>query len=76
MEAPTTCRSSKSSTGAIWSTGGCKSWYLDPNSGKNTTLWPGFTWRFRQAAGVFRASDYDMTRTHGAALPLTQKETT
>ena len=37
---------------AIWSTGGCKSWYLDPRTGKNTT-WPGFTWRFRQATAHF-----------------------
>lgn len=43
---------------AIWSTGGCKSWYLDPKSGKNTTLWPGFAWRFRQATRRFRMADY------------------
>jgi cation diffusion facilitator CzcD-associated flavoprotein CzcO len=41
---------------AVWSSG-CKSWYLD-NSGKNTTLWPGFTFRFRQLTGKFRTSDY------------------
>ncbi|MBI0329961.1 flavin-containing monooxygenase [Burkholderia plantarii] len=43
---------------AIWSTGGCKSWYLDPRSGRNTTLWPGFTWRFRQATAHFSIADY------------------
>ncbi|MBN3724741.1 flavin-containing monooxygenase [Burkholderia sp. Ac-20379] len=43
---------------AIWSTGGCKSWYLDPRTGKNTTLWPGFTWRFRQATAQFSIADY------------------
>lgn len=43
---------------AIWSTGGCKSWYLDPRTGKNTTLWPGFTWRFRQATARFSMADY------------------
>ena len=43
---------------AIWSTGGCKSWYLDPKTGKNTTLWPGFTWRFRQLTRRFRMADY------------------
>ncbi|MGS1000682.1 flavin-containing monooxygenase [Burkholderia glumae] len=43
---------------AIWSTGGCKSWYLDPRTGKNTTLWPGFTWRFRQATAHFSIADY------------------
>jgi cation diffusion facilitator CzcD-associated flavoprotein CzcO len=43
---------------AIWSEGGCVSWYLDPKSGKNTTLWPGFTWQFRRATSSFRLADY------------------
>jgi cation diffusion facilitator CzcD-associated flavoprotein CzcO len=43
---------------AIWSTGGCRSWYLDPRSGKNTTLWPGFSYRFRQVTGRFEIGDY------------------
>jgi cation diffusion facilitator CzcD-associated flavoprotein CzcO len=42
---------------AVWSAGGCKSWYLDAN-GKNVTLWPGFTWRFRQLTGRFRPEQY------------------
>jgi hypothetical protein len=42
--------------------GGCKSWYLDPRSGKNTTLWPGFTWRFRQATANFSIADYQVFR--------------
>jgi cation diffusion facilitator CzcD-associated flavoprotein CzcO len=29
----------------VWSAGGCQSWYLDEH-GKNTTIWPGFTWRY------------------------------
>ena len=29
----------------VWNSGGCSSWYLDAN-GRNTTLWPDFTWRF------------------------------
>ncbi len=36
---------------AVWSKGGCRSWYVDPD-GKNRTLWPGFTfsywWRTRR----------------------------
>jgi cation diffusion facilitator CzcD-associated flavoprotein CzcO len=47
---------------AIWSVGGCKSWYLDPRSGKNTTLWPGFTWRFRRATARFAIADYQVFR--------------
>ncbi|HET9254383.1 MAG TPA: NAD(P)/FAD-dependent oxidoreductase [Pseudonocardiaceae bacterium] len=41
----------------VWTTGGCASWYLDAN-GHNTTLWPGFTWRFRQATRAFRPAEY------------------
>lgn len=43
---------------AIWSTGGCKSWYLDPKTGKNTTLWPGFAYKFRRATRTFSMADY------------------
>jgi cation diffusion facilitator CzcD-associated flavoprotein CzcO len=44
----------------IWSTGGCKSWYLDPRTGKNTTLWPGFTWRFRLLTRHFDPAAYHL----------------
>jgi cation diffusion facilitator CzcD-associated flavoprotein CzcO len=46
--------------GAVWSSG-CSSWYLDEN-GKNRTLWPGFTFRYRQATDEFRASDYELAK--------------
>lgn len=42
---------------AIWTAGGCKSWYLNAN-GRNTTLWPGFTFRFRKELERFDAGDY------------------
>ncbi|MGH7280266.1 MAG: flavin-containing monooxygenase, partial [Polyangiaceae bacterium] len=41
----------------VWSTGGCKSWYLDKN-GRNSTLWPGFTFTFRRRAARFDPSEY------------------
>jgi cation diffusion facilitator CzcD-associated flavoprotein CzcO len=44
----------------VWTQGGCDSWYLD-SKGKNTTLWPGFTWRFRQLASTFDPADYRLT---------------
>jgi cation diffusion facilitator CzcD-associated flavoprotein CzcO len=31
--------------GTVWSQGGCRSWYLDAN-GRNSTLWPGYTWSY------------------------------
>ena len=33
--------------GTVWVDGGCRSWYLD-RTGRNSTLWPDFTWRFRR----------------------------
>ncbi|MGH3785504.1 MAG: flavin-containing monooxygenase [Pseudonocardiaceae bacterium] len=41
----------------VWSAGGCTSWYLDAH-GRNTTLWPTFTWRFRQATRRFQPTEY------------------
>ncbi|RMP68564.1 hypothetical protein ALQ18_03555 [Pseudomonas marginalis pv. marginalis] len=43
---------------SIWNTGGCQSWYLDPRTGKNTTLWPGSTWRFKQLTRHCALKDY------------------
>jgi cation diffusion facilitator CzcD-associated flavoprotein CzcO len=43
--------------GTVWNTGGCASWYIDAN-GKNTTIWPGFTWPFRRRTRHFRPADY------------------
>jgi cation diffusion facilitator CzcD-associated flavoprotein CzcO len=41
----------------VWTRGGCTSWYLDAQ-GRNTTLWPSFTFRFRQLTRRFKASEY------------------
>jgi cation diffusion facilitator CzcD-associated flavoprotein CzcO len=40
------------SQGTVWTSGGCESWYLDA-SGRNTTLWPDFTFRFRKLCRSF-----------------------
>ena len=45
----------------VWSTGGCASWYLD-DTGRNTTLWPGSTWPFRQKTRRFDASCYALEK--------------
>ncbi len=44
--------------GTVWSSG-CSSWYLDA-SGRNTTLWPDFTFRFRQRTRHFDADNYEL----------------
>jgi cation diffusion facilitator CzcD-associated flavoprotein CzcO len=35
--------------GTVWDLGGCSSFYLD-RTGRNATLWPDWTWRFRRLA--------------------------
>jgi cation diffusion facilitator CzcD-associated flavoprotein CzcO len=51
--------------GTVWMSG-CSSWYLDAD-GKNTTLWPDFTWRFKHRTRRFNTKAY-MLR-HGADRP-------
>jgi cation diffusion facilitator CzcD-associated flavoprotein CzcO len=41
----------------VWTTGGCASWYLDA-SGRNTTLWPDFTFRFKSRLQRIDPADY------------------
>jgi cation diffusion facilitator CzcD-associated flavoprotein CzcO len=49
----------------VWTTGGCSSWYLDAD-GRNTTLWPDFTFRFKERLSTLDPADY---RLAGAAVP-------
>jgi len=44
----------------VWSSG-CRSWYLD-KSGKNTTLWPGFTYAFRKLTRRPQPEDFELIR--------------
>jgi cation diffusion facilitator CzcD-associated flavoprotein CzcO len=37
------------SRGTVWTDGGCRSWYFD-ETGRNSSLWPGFTFSFRRRA--------------------------
>ncbi len=43
--------------GTVWTSGQCASWYLDA-SGRNTTLWPSFTFRFRRETRRFDPAAY------------------
>ncbi|MFH8365999.1 flavin-containing monooxygenase [Streptomyces sp. NPDC018031] len=45
----------------VWSTGGCRSWYLDAE-GRNTTLWPGTTSAFRKATRQVDLAEYEVLR--------------
>lgn len=48
----------------VWLKGGCASWYIDPGSGKVTTLWPDQTFRFREQ--LSRAIPEELELTAGA----------
>ena len=49
----------------VWNTGGCASWYLD-DQGRNTTIWPDYTFRFRRRTRRFDARAYELTAKVGA----------
>jgi cation diffusion facilitator CzcD-associated flavoprotein CzcO len=42
----------------VWSTG-CSSWYLD-ETGRNSTLWPDWTWRFRRRVARLDPAEYQL----------------
>jgi cation diffusion facilitator CzcD-associated flavoprotein CzcO len=45
-------------TGTVWNTG-CSSWYID-DTGRNPTLWPDWTWRFRQRTRRFDPAEHTL----------------
>jgi cation diffusion facilitator CzcD-associated flavoprotein CzcO len=55
--------------GTVWTAGGCASWYLDA-SGRNTTLWPSFTFRFRRLTAHFDPTEYRVRPRTGSPVPV------
>ena len=53
---------------SVWNTGGCASWYLD-ETGRNTTIWPYFTWRYWQKTRRFDPAPYRLTAPARTAVP-------
>jgi cation diffusion facilitator CzcD-associated flavoprotein CzcO len=43
--------------GTVWTSGGCSSWYLDAR-GRNSAIWPGFTFTFKRRVERFDPSEY------------------
>ncbi|MGI8608046.1 MAG: flavin-containing monooxygenase [Candidatus Dormibacteria bacterium] len=43
----------------VWNAGGCSSWYLDA-SGRNSTLWPTYTWKFIREMRHFRPAEFNV----------------
>jgi cation diffusion facilitator CzcD-associated flavoprotein CzcO len=54
--------------GTVWVTGGCSSYYIDRN-GHNSTIWPTFTWPFRQRTREFDEGAYALGAPAPAAVP-------
>jgi hypothetical protein len=53
----------------VWSTGGCRSWYLD-DDGINRALWPGFSFEYWARTRRARRSAYAVTpASAGRAAP-------
>jgi len=45
---------------SVWTTGGCRSYYLD-DTGRNTTLWPRRASAFRAAVRRFDPAEYELS---------------
>ncbi len=53
----------------VWNTGGCSSWYLDAR-GRNTSLWPTFTFVFRRRTRRFDPADYVVQPPRAGRVPV------
>ena len=53
--------------GTVWASG-CQSWYLDA-AGRNTTIWPDFTFRFRHRTRRFDPRAYVLRHAADVAAP-------
>jgi cation diffusion facilitator CzcD-associated flavoprotein CzcO len=52
----------------VWNSGGCSSWYIDAE-GRNTTIWPDFTFRFWNETREFDAAAYELAPTRVSSEP-------
>jgi cation diffusion facilitator CzcD-associated flavoprotein CzcO len=58
--------------GTVWLAGGCASWYLD-RTGRNSTLWPGYTWAYRHRVRRFDPTGYVLTPVDPARQPVASR---
>ena len=61
--------------GTVWTSGGCKSWYLDER-GRNSALWPGFTFTFKKLVERFDPSEFILVPRRRRATEGKGKRTT
>jgi hypothetical protein len=52
----------------VWNSGGCASWYIDAQ-GRNTTIWPDFTFRFWNETRAFDAAAYELAPAKASTAP-------
>ncbi|MFI1653126.1 flavin-containing monooxygenase [Streptomyces avidinii] len=55
--------------GTVWMSGGCRSWYLDAN-GRNTSIFPTYTWRFRRGTKRLDLSEYQLASQVRSTKPV------
>lgn len=51
--------------GTVWTEGGCGSWYIDPRNDRLTSVWPDYTFRFREAVESFDPTAYEALTNDG-----------
>jgi cation diffusion facilitator CzcD-associated flavoprotein CzcO len=56
----------------VWNTGGCASWYID-STGRNSTLWPDATWRYRRRVERFDPTEYALSSSPARPRPVDRK---
>ncbi|GAA0799457.1 flavin-containing monooxygenase [Spirilliplanes yamanashiensis] len=54
-------------TGTVWNAGNCRSWYLDA-SGRNPSIWPTYTFRFRRETRRFDIAAYRVATSAGVPV--------
>jgi cation diffusion facilitator CzcD-associated flavoprotein CzcO len=68
-QAAHTAELDRMSAGTVWTTGGCKSWYLN-DSGRNVNIWPGSTWDFRRRTLRLDPAAHLMRRSAPTPIPV------
>jgi cyclohexanone monooxygenase len=54
----------------VWTQGGCRSYYLNPETGRNFAIWPGFTFSFRSITRRFDSTSYRQRRRVAGSYPI------
>jgi cation diffusion facilitator CzcD-associated flavoprotein CzcO len=47
--------------GTVWQAGRCRSWYQDPATGENPTIWPGSVGEYQRRTRSASARDYELS---------------